>query len=219
MTDEERKEHKRQYNQEYYEENKEANAQRCVAYYGEHREQILEHVKKWRSDNREEISARRSALYWESEERRTKMASYNSTYRKEHPEIRIAWTELHRERIVETNRHWRLGHRMLCRFRVREYRALKVVNTPIDEMLTLGEWKDILQRFDYRCAYCGHKLRLDGTRWEVPEQDHVIPLSKGGKHTKANIVPACRHCNASKNKRTPREWKGLDMICEVAPNG
>jgi 5-methylcytosine-specific restriction endonuclease McrA len=31
--------------------------------------------------------------------------------------------------------------------------------------------------------------------------DHVVPLSKGGPHTKENVVPACRPCNARKKDR------------------
>ncbi len=36
--------------------------------------------------------------------------------------------------------------------------------------------------------------------------DHVIPLSRGGKHALDNVVPACRGCNTSKNDRLPSEW-------------
>jgi 5-methylcytosine-specific restriction endonuclease McrA len=44
----------------------------------------------------------------------------------------------------------------------------------------------------YRCAYCGAKPK----RLEI---DHITPLSRGGAHSLANIVAACRTCNARKN--------------------
>ena len=41
------------------------------------------------------------------------------------------------------------------------------------------------------CAYCG---ATDGRL----QRDCVLPLSRGGRYTLENIVPACRSCNASK---------------------
>ena len=44
-----------------------------------------------------------------------------------------------------------------------------------------------------RCYHCGEKFAK-----EVLTLDHVIPLSRGGKSTKNNCVPACKPCNAEK---------------------
>jgi len=57
--------------------------------------------------------------------------------------------------------------------------------------LTHEEWEQILERNKHRCYYCGKKLKR-------LTMDHVVPLSKGGKHTKENIVPACKSCNSRK---------------------
>jgi 5-methylcytosine-specific restriction endonuclease McrA len=46
---------------------------------------------------------------------------------------------------------------------------------------------------DGRCYYCGLERKLT--------QDHVVPLSKGGSHSKDNVVAACRSCNSSKGDR------------------
>lgn len=37
--------------------------------------------------------------------------------------------------------------------------------------------------------------------------DHVLPLSRGGRHCIANIVPACKNCNQKKGSLTVAEWK------------
>ncbi|MEW6667188.1 MAG: HNH endonuclease [Thermodesulfobacteriota bacterium] len=37
--------------------------------------------------------------------------------------------------------------------------------------------------------------------------DHVIPLSRGGKSRKGNIVPACKECNNKKTYLIPVEWQ------------
>ena len=52
--------------------------------------------------------------------------------------------------------------------------------------------------FNNSCAYCGAKCEL--------EQEHFIPVTKGGEYTKNNIITACRSCNASKGNRDFDEW-------------
>jgi len=37
--------------------------------------------------------------------------------------------------------------------------------------------------------------------------DHVVPLSRGGKSKKGNIVPACKECNNKKKYLLPIEWE------------
>lgn len=52
------------------------------------------------------------------------------------------------------------------------------------------EWERVVRQYNYCCAYCGKECYLT--------MDHVIPLSKGGKHVIENIVPACSECNTKK---------------------
>jgi 5-methylcytosine-specific restriction endonuclease McrA len=35
--------------------------------------------------------------------------------------------------------------------------------------------------------------------------DHIVPLARGGKSTKGNIVPSCKSCNVNKKLDTPVE--------------
>ncbi len=58
--------------------------------------------------------------------------------------------------------------------------------------------KEILQRDEHTCQYCGkrsHDLTLD----------HVMPRHRGGQHTWENVVAACRGCNHRKGGRTAVE--------------
>ncbi len=43
------------------------------------------------------------------------------------------------------------------------------------------------------CHYCGK--RFAPTELTM---DHVIPLVRGGRSTKGNVVPACKPCNTAK---------------------
>lgn len=65
-------------------------------------------------------------------------------------------------------------------------------------------WSDFMRmaaRFDYRCAYCERKPdRLD--------PDHVVPLSRGGYDSVANLLPACATCNGHKRNLLLHEWAG-----------
>lgn len=70
------------------------------------------------------------------------------------------------------------------------------------------EWNRILEFYDHRCAYCFGAFRL--------EQDHVVPLTRGGNHSAGNIVPACRSCNASKNSRLVSEWLSGEIVSRGA---
>ena len=65
--------------------------------------------------------------------------------------------------------------------------------------LPLKEWKKVLDYFDNECAYCGE-------RDTELEQEHIIPVSKGGKYEMGNIIPACRSCNSSKQNKNIHEW-------------
>ncbi|MDB4875733.1 MAG: hypothetical protein JWM41_2179 [Gemmatimonadetes bacterium] len=40
--------------------------------------------------------------------------------------------------------------------------------------------------------------------------DHVIPISRGGSHTRENVVPACRSCNSKKGDLMLLEWVFLN---------
>ncbi|OGR50755.1 MAG: HNH endonuclease [Desulfobacula sp. RIFOXYB2_FULL_45_6] len=37
--------------------------------------------------------------------------------------------------------------------------------------------------------------------------DHIIPLSRGGKTEKFNVVPCCKACNTKKRRLLPAEWE------------
>jgi 5-methylcytosine-specific restriction endonuclease McrA len=36
--------------------------------------------------------------------------------------------------------------------------------------------------------------------------DHVVPLVRGGRSTKGNVVPCCKECNTQKKHLLPMEW-------------
>lgn len=52
------------------------------------------------------------------------------------------------------------------------------------------------------CSYCGAR-----TPASELTMDHVVPLARGGRSTKNNVVPACKECNNKKKQLLPMEWE------------
>jgi 5-methylcytosine-specific restriction endonuclease McrA len=50
------------------------------------------------------------------------------------------------------------------------------------------------------CAYCGRAV--------APREltmDHVVPVARGGRSVRGNVVAACKDCNSRKKLMTPAE--------------
>lgn len=58
----------------------------------------------------------------------------------------------------------------------------------------------LFTRDGYRCQYCGCIFKPKELTY-----DHVVPRSRGGKRTWANIVCSCVGCNQKKGDKTPSE--------------
>jgi 5-methylcytosine-specific restriction protein A len=60
-------------------------------------------------------------------------------------------------------------------------------------------WKRV--RGEGFCHYCS--LRIAPRELTM---DHIVPIIRGGKSIKSNIVPACKECNSKKKHMLPIEW-------------
>lgn len=74
--------------------------------------------------------------------------------------------------------------------------------------LSPAEWT-ALQGAWGGCAYCG----ATGT---ALQKDCVLPISRGGRYTLLNVVPACRSCNASKCNDEVTGWLRRKRLDERA---
>ena len=50
------------------------------------------------------------------------------------------------------------------------------------------------------CHYCGGEFNPMSLT-----MDHIVPLARGGKSAKGNVVPSCKKCNTNKKYYTPAE--------------
>lgn len=74
-------------------------------------------------------------------------------------------------------------------------------------------WKNRLARG--LCHYCGKTFALDELT-----MDHLVPIVRGGKSTRGNVVPACKECNNRKKYLLPVEWEEyLETLKSESPDG
>lgn len=66
------------------------------------------------------------------------------------------------------------------------------------ELRASGWWKNELAKGI--CYYCGKKFKP-----EELTMDHILPVARGGKSTRGNVVPCCKECNNNKKYLTPAE--------------
>jgi 5-methylcytosine-specific restriction endonuclease McrA len=67
-----------------------------------------------------------------------------------------------------------------------------------DNDLTAAEWASLVEAWG-GCAYCG-------ATDTALQRDCVLAISRGGRYTLDNVVPACRSCNASKCNDEVTGW-------------
>ncbi|HTZ17398.1 MAG TPA: HNH endonuclease [Dissulfurispiraceae bacterium] len=53
-----------------------------------------------------------------------------------------------------------------------------------------------------RCYYCNAQVHP-----KELTMDHLVPIIRGGKSVKSNIVAACKECNNKKKYLLPLEWE------------
>ena len=68
----------------------------------------------------------------------------------------------------------------------------------VDHDLSADDWGALRDAWA-GCAYCG-------TTTSDLQRDCVLPISRGGRYTIGNVVPACRSCNTSKCNAEVTTW-------------
>ena len=77
-----------------------------------------------------------------------------------------------------------------------------------DNDLTHAQWLAIMEAWAC-CAYCGDVEK-------ALQRDCVLPISRGGRYTLDNVVPACGSCNASKSNDEVTSWLRRKKLDESA---
>lgn len=59
------------------------------------------------------------------------------------------------------------------------------------------------------CYWCGRQ-----TAPSALTMDHMVPIARGGRSVKGNVVPACKECNTKKKQLLPMEWDAYLSSCQ-----
>jgi 5-methylcytosine-specific restriction protein A len=62
--------------------------------------------------------------------------------------------------------------------------------------------KYIKEHYEHKCHYCGKKITDDADL----TVDHLVPLSRGGRHELSNLKICCADCNFNKGNMTESEY-------------
>ncbi|PYO31476.1 MAG: HNH endonuclease [Candidatus Rokuibacteriota bacterium] len=58
------------------------------------------------------------------------------------------------------------------------------------------------------CHYCERQVGA-----KALTMDHLVPLIRGGRSVRGNMVPACKDCNSKKRSLLPWEWEEYLRAC------
>ena len=62
------------------------------------------------------------------------------------------------------------------------------------------------------CDYCRRRVGITALT-----MDHIVPLGRGGRSVRGNVVPACKDCNTRKKSMLPVEWTDYVRLLGARP--
>ena len=161
---------------------------------------ILAQQKKYAEEHKEQIKKYMKEYCVEyAKKNKAKIRKYQREYHQKNIEVRHKKHRKNREDAKERIREYQYHY---CRKNKEAYRQRRQKRRAMEKNLkstfTNEQWEYAQEYFNHKCCYCGKKKKL--------QQDHFVPLSKGGEYTNENIVPSCQRCNVSKCNRDFQEW-------------
>lgn len=83
--------------------------------------------------------------------------------------------------------------------------------TKARELRQSAWWKNQLGHG--QCYYCRRRVHPHELT-----MDHIVPVVRGGRSAKGNVVPCCKACNSQKKYLLPVEWEGYLERVRGAPS-
>jgi len=138
---------------------------------------------RWQKENPERVTEVQKMIYRKNP-KKTKISSKkrNKTYYQKHTDAQKQRTKEYRQRHPERHREQQ------ARRRSRKKQAGIY-------LILEKELKALLSRC---CVNCGTNENIT--------LDHIVPISRGGRHSVGNLQPLCLSCNSKKNNMFLIEW-------------
>ena len=151
-----------------------------------------ERQRRYRERNAEKVRESQQRWLAANPERRREIArAFYLRNREESMARSIAWraANLDAARRHRMESHYRNYAKDIMRMSARRAHVRAFVVTD----------KDVRRLMSQACAECGSSRSL--------HVDHIVPLSRGGRHAIGNLQMLCQSCNLSKNNRLTVEWR------------
>lgn len=133
--------------------------------------------------------------YWQENKEKLKPknnANYHAKKESRKP-LRTAYELAHREESNARVRKWKANNRDAVRVYSVQRRKKKFVNGVFEIRP-----KELRRLYESPCFFCGSLENIHA--------DHVVPISKGGRHSIGNLIPACQKCNCSRGSQFISAW-------------
>lgn len=198
---------------DYYQRHRETELTQANRYNEEHRDERREYDRQYKAANREILAERVRNRYWEDPEtNRERVRNKRAQDPEAHRQYKSQWRLRNHQRELERERKYHDANREKRNAASRMYakanpergrraareRRVRLQNLDVLKV-TNREWNRILERFRHRCYYCEGQGEMT--------MDHIIAITRGGRHSIGNLIPACRSCNSSKSDKTIMEWR------------
>jgi 5-methylcytosine-specific restriction endonuclease McrA len=113
---------------------------------------------------------------------------------------KAAYRLANKDKIRVSNAQYRATHQTQIRERTAAYAATRRAATKGDTLAIKAIYRRARENRHLVCYLCGKPIPR-GDR----HVDHIIPLSKAGAHTPANLAITHKHCNINKRDKTPQQ--------------
>lgn len=121
---------------------------------------------------------------------------YNAADPQKHRNETARYTEANKQKVAERQLQYRRDHPEKHLKHENDRRARKIGN---GGTYTLRDIRRLMHRYRGMCAYC-HEAK-------ATTLDHVLAISRGGRNTIGNLLPACKSCNYSKGPKLLAVWR------------
>lgn len=98
---------------------------------------------------------------------------------------------------LQNNPMWKGGISKMKGYNAIQKRKRKIARLGNGGTHTIVEWNELKEKYNFMCLCCKqHEPYIKLT------EDHIIPISKGGRNDIENIQPLCASCNSRKLTKT-----------------
>lgn len=170
--------------QRHYQENKETIDKKNEQWRKDNHEQSLKIQKKSRNRRAEQEKQRHKDYYWKDIDKTHKR---DAEKRKRNRENLREYHQRYQKEYRKNNPN---------KYRINKEKRLSRIKS--NGIFLIYE-KEIIKILSMPCQNCGTKKSIT--------LDHIIPISRGGRHSIGNLQALCFSCNSSKNNKLPIEWK------------